>query len=149
MLKSKLLHPGILEALGRAGHTSRVLIADGNYPAATTLGPNAKLVSLNLSPGTVSCTEVLSALVSAIPIEKADVMAYASEGPYALSDDPPVWNEYRNILDAADANVTLDPNERFAFYDIAQQSDVVLVIATGDQRVYANLLLTIGVVFPE
>src|SRR5260221_9601392 len=54
MLKSCLLHPEILEALGRAGHSSKILIADGNYPFATQLGPNARLVSLNLSPGLVN-----------------------------------------------------------------------------------------------
>ena len=37
---------------------------------------------------------------------------------------------------------------RFEFYDAARDSDVALVIATGEQRVYANLLLTIGVVPP-
>ena len=51
MLKSRLLHPEILEALGRAGHSSKILIADGNYPSAIQLGPGARLVSLNLSPG--------------------------------------------------------------------------------------------------
>jgi L-fucose mutarotase len=56
MLKSRLLHPEILEALGRAGHSSKILIADGNYPFATQLGPGARLVSLNLSPGLVNAT---------------------------------------------------------------------------------------------
>ena len=51
MLKSRLLHPEILEAFGRAGHSSKILIADGNYPSAAQLGPGARLVSLNLSPG--------------------------------------------------------------------------------------------------
>jgi len=64
MLKGKLIHPQILEALGRAGHGSQVLIADGNYPASTKLGPKATLVNLNLSPGLVNCTQVLEALVS-------------------------------------------------------------------------------------
>ena len=35
MLKTRLLHPGILEALGEAGHGAQVLIADGNYPLRT------------------------------------------------------------------------------------------------------------------
>ncbi len=149
MLRQQLLHPDILQALARAGHTSRVLIADGNYPASTTLGPNAELVHLNLSPGMVSCTDVLQALVTAVPIEQANVMAYASEGPYSLSADPPVWTAYRELLQSEGIDITLDPLERFAFYETAKQPDVALVIATGDQRVYANLLLTIGVVFPK
>ena len=32
MLKHQLIHPKINEVLGRAGHHSRILIADGNYP---------------------------------------------------------------------------------------------------------------------
>ena len=56
MLDLPLIHPDILRVLGRAGHGSQVLIADGNYPFRTTLGPNAELVSLNLAPGIVSAT---------------------------------------------------------------------------------------------
>jgi L-fucose mutarotase len=101
MLKSRLLHPEIQEALGRAGHSSKILIADGNYPFATQLGPNARLVLLNLSPGLVNVTQVLEAIVSA------------------------------------------------AFFDAGKDQNVALTIATGEQRLYANLLLQIGVVFPE
>ena len=71
MLKHRLIHPEINAVLGRAGHHAKVLIADGNYPASTAKGPNAKLVSLNLAPGIVTCTQVLEALLSAVPIERA------------------------------------------------------------------------------
>src|SRR4029077_1317282 len=91
MLNHGLIHPRILEVLGRAGHHAKVLIADGNYPASSTLGPNAEQVSLNLAPGIVNCTQVLEALVSAIPIEAAHTMDYEKTGPYALKSDPPVW----------------------------------------------------------
>ena len=36
--------------------------------------------------------------------------------------------------------------ERFAFYDMARRTEVGLVIATGEARIYANIMLTIGVV---
>ena len=65
MLKHQLIHPKINEVLGRAGHHARILIADGNYPASSTLGPNAELVSLNLMPGVATCNQVLEALLSA------------------------------------------------------------------------------------
>jgi L-fucose mutarotase len=42
----------------------------------------------------------------------------------------------------------LQPLARFTFYAAASEKDVALVIATGEQRIYANLLLTIGVVPP-
>jgi L-fucose mutarotase len=38
---------------------------------------------------------------------------------------------------------------RFQFYDMARGSDLALAISTGEQRIYANILLTIGVVMPE
>ena len=148
LLHSKLIHPTINEVLGRAGHGSRVLIADGNYPASTTLGPNATQVNLNLSPGLVTCTQVLEALVTAMPIEAAAVMAYAKTGPYGLTEDPPIWSEFKQIFQDAKVDVDLELIERFKFYDVGAEPNVALTIATGEQRIYANLLLTIGVRLP-
>ncbi len=148
MLKSQLIHPQILEALARAGHGSKVLIADGNYPASTSLGCHATHVSLNLSPGLVSGTDVLRALVTAIPIEAAAVMQTLKDGPYAMTTDPAIWGEFRSILNDAGFAGSFEQIERFKFYVAAAQPDVALVIQTGEQRIYANLLLTIGVVMP-
>jgi len=145
MLKQQLLHPKILEALGRAGHTSRVLIADGNYPASTTLGPNAELVSLNLSPGVVTCNQVLAALLSATPVESINLMQPDRTGPSAMQGDPPVWNEYRQTVQAAGLNMELTPINRPEFYSTVASPAVALVIHTADQNLYANILLTVGV----
>jgi L-fucose mutarotase len=146
MLKGQLLHPQILAALGRGGHSSKVLISDGNYPHWTRRGINAEMVYLNLAPGQLLVTDVLKALVSAIPIEAAEVMDYDRTGPYGFKEDPPVWNEYRQILKSAGSEIALSPIERFKFYDTAGGANITLSIATGDQRLWANLLLTIGVV---
>lgn len=145
MLKHQLLHPQINEVLGRAGHHGKILIADGNYPCSSTLGPNAQLVSLNLSPGLVSCAQVLAALVTAIPLEKAETMMYETSGPYALTEDPPVWNEYRQILDEAQLDLALEPIDKWDFYKAVETPDHVLTIQTADQQRFANLLLSIGV----
>ncbi len=149
MLKTSLIHPDILRALGRAGHGSQILIADGNYPAGTTLGPNAELVSLNLSPGIVSATQVLEAVASAVPIEAAAVMQTLREGPYALAEPPPIWSAFGAILAEAGFTEGLEEIERFAFYQAGRGPDVALTIATAEQRIYANILLTIGVVQPD
>ncbi len=146
MLKGQLIHPQILEVLGRSGHGSKVLIADGNYPFATKLGPNATLVSLNLAPGLVSGCQALETLLSAMPVEAAAVMQYSTTGPYALTKAPPIWKDYTKLLKAAGYKGDLDRIERFDFYKAAASSDVALTIATGEERIYANLLLTIGVV---
>ncbi len=145
MLLHTLIHPKINEILGRAGHHSKVLIADGNYPASSTLGPNAELVSLNLMPGVISCTQALTALLSAVPIEAANTMGIPADDPYTLEGDPPGWNEYRDILKAADLDIELQPIQKWDFYDAVASRDHVLTIHTADQALWANLLLTIGV----
>lgn len=139
MLKSSLLHPEILNALAGAGHGSQVLIADGNYPCSTTAGPNAQLVYLNLAPGLLSATDVLKSIVSAIPVEAAHVMQTAD------GSIPPIFSEFEAILSGTPK---LQPVERYAFYEAVGEPSVCLVIATGEQRIYANILLTIGVVPP-
>jgi L-fucose mutarotase len=145
MLNHGLIHPKINEILGRAGHHAKVLIADGNYPASSTLGPNAELVSLNLSPGVVTCTQVLEALVTAIPIEAAFTMMYEKTGPYALKGDPPAWSQYRSVFKKAKLPLKLHPIEKWEFYKAVATPDHVLTIQTADQQRFANLLLAIGV----
>lgn len=139
MLKSPLLHPEILCALAGAGHGAQVLIADGNYPASTGANPAAARVYLNLAPGLVSATDALRVLAASIPIEAAHVMATAD------GSEPPIFAEFRALLPPS---LALQPLERFAFYAASGEPAVCLVIATGEQRVYANILLTIGVIPP-
>ncbi len=138
MLKQRLTHPDILEALAAAGHGSKVLIADGNYPASTMLGENAALVYLNLAPGMPAVTDVLKVLLSAIPVEDAAVMEPA-DGP-----EPAIFSEFRRLL----PDMPLTHHDRFTFYEEASGPDTCLQIVTGEQRIYANILLTIGVVMP-
>lgn len=149
MLKHQLLHPQILNALARAGHSSKILISDGNFPHHTRKGPNADLVFLNLAPGQLLVTDILKTILTAVPIEEASVMDYARTGQYALPADPPIWSEFRSILKSNNYAFDLSLVERFKFYDAASAPDVTLTIASGDQRIYANLLLTIGVVMPK
>ena len=139
MLKTRLLHPEILAALGSAGHGSRVLIADGNYPFFTGSPPSAQVVYLNLRPGLVSVADVLETLVAVLPIESAMVMV-PPDGP-----EPEIHGTMRSMLPRG---VPMERKGRFEFYDEARSPDTALVIATGEQRVYANILLVIGVVAP-
>jgi L-fucose mutarotase len=139
MLKTRLLHPQILQALGEAGHGAQVLIADGNYPLATRSNPAAQRVFLNLSPGRLTVTDVLEVIAEAIPVEAVHVM-----GPDDGSE-PAIYADFRGML----PGTPLQRLERFQFYDMARGPDVALAVATGEQRIYANILLTMGVVMPE
>jgi L-fucose mutarotase len=138
MLKHLLIHPGINEVLGTADHHARVLIADGNYPASSKKGPNAEVICLNLMPGVVTCTQVLHALLSAAPFEAAHTMMYERTGPYALHQDPPVWEEYRATIRSAGLDLQLEPIEKWDFYNTVATPDHVLTIQTADQQRFAT-----------
>ena len=137
MLKTKLLHPEILSALGSNGHGSKLLIADGNYPFTTGVPENAKRVFLNLTPGILSVTDVLKIIREVIPIESYLVMLPPDETPQGIHD------EFREILGE---DVTVNKVKRFDFYNEARSPDTFLVIATGEIRRFANILITVGVV---
>jgi len=63
--------------------------------------------------------------------------------------------DFRLILSEAQRSRRIPPDvpvtkhKRFAFYEVTRSPDTILVIATGEQRIYANIVLTIGVVMPE
>ena len=100
-----------------------------------------------MRPAPSPAPEALKVLVGAIPIELAEVMApMGRSGPYAMKNDPEIYAEFRKHLQVADVKGELTKLERFKFYDAAAAPDVCLTIATGEQRIYANILLTIGVV---
>lgn len=133
MLKYELTHPPLIEALARAGHGDRLLIADGNYPSLTNTAPGARLIQLNVAPDLLTTTSLLRTLLTAVNPERA-VMMRAPE-PAAVQD------EYREILGPA---VPVEDVERFDFYAMARSRDVGVVVTTGDTRPYGNLLITIG-----
>lgn len=140
MLYGELIHPQLIGALAAAGHGSTVLVADGNYPVATSARSEAERVYLNLAPGLVTATQVLERLRLAVPIELATVMVPGGGEPVEAHED------YRTVLGSA---VPWRSVDRLDFYELCREQDLAVVVATGDQRLYANVLLTIGVRDPE
>jgi L-fucose mutarotase len=136
-LKRNLLHPEILATLGSNGHGAKVLIADGNFPFTTSVPETARKVFLNFTADMLSVVNVLTVLSTCIPIESASVMIPPDES------DQPIHQEFVHILGT---EVPLKKLKRFDFYDEAKSADTCLVIATGETRRFANILLTIGVV---
>jgi L-fucose mutarotase len=139
VLRYPLIHPPLLAALGAAGHGARVLIADANYSHSTNLHPRAALIHLNLRPGLVTVDQVLQPVLSAVPIESATVMR-PDDG-----STPAVWDTYRELLGEG---LPLQPLGRLDFYATCREPGIAACVATGDTRLYANILLTIGYITP-
>jgi L-fucose mutarotase len=139
VLRFPLIHPPLLAALAAAGHGSRVLLADANYPHATGAHPRAEKIFLNLRPGLATVDQVLEPVLAAIPVEVATVMR-PDDG-----STPPVFARYRELLGRA---LPLQSLGRHEFYAACREPDLAVCVATGDGRLYANVLLTIGFIQP-
>lgn len=144
MLKGvpKILSPELLKVLCEMGHSDRLVVADGNFPAES-MGKDAIVIRMD---GHGAC-EILEAILKVFPLD-----TYV-EHPVNLMEvmpgDPvetPIWDEYEKIVAAADerGKAAIGQIERFAFYDEAQK--VYAIIATGETALYANIMLQKGVV---
>lgn len=136
MLRYRLIHPEMLSVLAMAGHGSRVLIADGHYPVSTGVSSRATRISLNLAPDVPTVSQVLEVVLDAVVVEAIAVME-----PPASEPAPEVFAEFQRLL----PEFSLDRLDRFAFYEAARSEDLAMVVATGERRVYANVMLTMGV----
>jgi len=140
MLKNipKLLPPELLKTLCEMGHGDEVVIADANFPAANY---GRRLVRAD----GVSGTDMLGAILQLFPLD-----TYASENVLLMERVPgdlsqtPIWDDYARIVAEHDANGKFAKVERFAFYERAKQA--YAVIATGEEALYANLILKKGVI---
>lgn len=137
MLKTinPLLTGDLLAILADMGHGDEIVIVDANFPAASMA---QRLVQM---PG-ISATDMLEAVLSLLPLDDfVDRPAAAMDAP---NERPPIYPEFEAALAAAEGRtLELDPIERFAFYDRAK--DAYAIIATGERRLYANIILKKGV----
>ncbi|UAK16391.1 RbsD/FucU family protein [Sporolactobacillus terrae] len=136
MLTTELLHPAILRAIAACGHGDKILITDGNYPLDSDVNEKTEKVYLALKPGLPKVTDVLLALKSQVNFEKAEVMSPGT------GEDPEIYNEFKKILEIDE----LTKLGRQEFYDACKKADnLKLGINTAEERVFANILLMIGV----
>ncbi len=150
MLKKipSILSPELLMVLMEMGHGDEIVIADGNFPAAsialeTVSGQLIRLDGHGVPP-------VLEAILQLFPLDGyADRAVALME---VVPGDPvktPIWDEYRKIINATEERSRFDDFEyieRFAFYERAKKA--YAVIATSESALYANIILKKGCVKP-
>jgi L-fucose mutarotase len=141
MLKglSPLLTPDLLHVLASMGHGDELVLADANFPAAAHA---RRLVRL---PG-VDAPRVLDAVLSVLPLDDfVDQPALTMQVVGDASAVPEVVQAFDASLrrHGAAASTSI---ERFAFYERASRA--FAIIATGECRIYGNILLKKGVVRP-
>ncbi len=139
MLKglSPLLSPDLLHVLASMGHGDELVLADANFPAATHA---KRLVRL---PGS-SAPEVLDAVLGLLPLDDFVAQAALTMQVVGAPDSrPPVALEFDALLRKHGCNNSA-ALERFAFYERA--ANAFAIVATGERRIYGNILLVKGMV---
>ena len=144
MLKGipKILSPELLKVLCEMGHGDRIVIADGNFPAES-MGKDSIVIRMD---GHGTC-EILEAVLKVFPLDTYvehpfNLMQVMKGDPVETS----IWDKYKEIIKGADVRgeAVVGEIERFAFYEEARGA--YAIIATGEEALYANIMLQKGVV---
>jgi L-fucose mutarotase len=134
-----ILSPSLLKILSEMGHGDEIVIADGNFPAASVAQKLIRLDGHNVP-------EVLAAMLKFFPL---DTYVEKPVGLMAVTPEdnikPIIWDEYKSIIkESKEPFKEFEYIERFEFYERAKKA--FTVIATSESALYANIILKKGVV---
>ncbi|WP_066715724.1 RbsD/FucU family protein [Clostridium sp. Marseille-P299] len=137
-----ILSPELLKILCEMGHSDRIVIADGNFPAQS-IGKEAIVIRMD---GHGVC-EILEAILHVFPLDNyvkhpVNVMKVV-DGDLV---ETPIWDSYQSIVNKQEDcdNKEIGQIERFLFYEEARSA--YAIIATSEKALYGNIMLQKGVV---
>lgn len=138
MLKGvpKIISPELLKALCEMGHGDELVIADANFPCNSV---NSHVIRAD----GISGTDMLKAILKLIPTD-----TYVDSNILLMKTingdpTPEIWKDYEKIAQS-DKDAKVEKIERTVFYEKAKNA--YLVIATGEKRIYANVIVRKGVI---
>ena len=140
MLKNipKIISPQLLKVLCEMGHGDEIFIGDCNFLAAS----NAHI--LTRADG-ISGRAMLDAILGLFPLDQYDsnhfVLMQKCDGD---PTDTSIWDKYTEILKKYEPDAKISFEERFAYYERAKKA--YAIIATGEEKKYANIILKKGCV---
>ena len=129
------------------GHSDRIVIADGNFPAET-MGRETIVIRMDGH----GIPEILDAILRVLPLDtyvdhpvQLMELMECDRGKIAT----PIWDEYLEIVTRYDDRgaEAVGNIDRFDFYEEAKKA--YCIVATGESAVYANIMLQKGVVISE
>jgi len=134
-----LLHADLLHVLASMGHGDELVVADANFPCAST---GRRVVHL----AGASAPDALDAILTVFPLDTfVDQPALTMEvvgDPEAVPE--PVRDFAAVFTRHGLAEVNIGHLDREAFY--ARARGAFAIVRTGEQRAYANILLVKGVI---
>lgn len=137
-----ILSPELLKVLCEMGHSDRIIISDGNFPAQS-MGKDSIVLRLDGH----GVPEILDAILTVFPLDTyVDKPVTLMELVTGDTVETPIWGTYETIVKKHDTrgSSAIGHNERFAFYDSARTA--YAIVATGEKALYANVMLQKGVI---
>ena len=132
-----LLGPDLLHALRSLGHGDEVVIADANFPSHS-LGP--RVIRLD----GIDAVAAADAILTHLPLDTfVDAAAFRMEVVGDPSAVPPICQTFADLVHRLAGPFEVKPLERFAFYERSRAA--AFIVATGERRLYGNLILKTGV----
>jgi L-fucose mutarotase len=134
-----ILSPELLKILMEMGHGDEIVIADGNFPAASMARQLVRSDGHNVPV-------LLDAILKLFPLD-----TFVTQ-PVSLMDvakgdaiKPEIWKEFKRIVSWHDSHFKdFELIERFEFYERAKKA--YAIIATSELAIYANIILKKGLV---
>jgi len=123
------------------GHGDEIAIVDANYPAASNA---QRLIRID----GVDAVQVAEAILSVLPLDTfVAVAAFRMEVVDDPDAVPPVCKLFADSVARLAPGHKVGKIERFKFYERA--AGAFATVATGEKRLYGNLILKKGVIPPE
>jgi L-fucose mutarotase len=136
-----LLGPELLAVLRGMGHGDEIVVADANFPAAT-------VGSRVIRADGVGAPRLVAAIVSVLPLDDFVPAAACRMAVVDRPDEvPAIVRDFAAALAAGGYTGPIEAVERFAFYTRAKAA--AAIVATGETRLYGNLILKKGVIRPQ
>jgi L-fucose mutarotase len=136
-----VLGPDLLAALRAMGHGDEIVVADANFPAAA----NAKRL---VRADGVDAVRLVRAIAALMPLDEfVPAAAFRMAVVDAPGEEPAITAAFAAALAEGGYTGPIEPLERHAFY--ARAREAFAIVASGETRLYGNLILKKGVVRPE
>lgn len=137
-----IVGPELLKVLDEMGHGDTIVIADGNFPAASVAEGH---ILIRMDGHGVP--EILEGILKLMPLDQyVDRPVTLMERCEGDNADISIWDRYNKIIASEESRgeSLIGTLERFAFYDEAKKA--YAVIATSETSQYANIILKKGCV---
>ncbi|MCL2865641.1 MAG: fucose isomerase [Lachnospiraceae bacterium] len=144
MLKGipKIISPALLKVLSEMGHSDKIVIADGNFPAES-MGKDSIVIRCDGH----GVPELLDAILQVFPLDTyVDQPVTLMEVMPGDTVETPIWETFKELVAKYENRgaACIGSLDRFSFYD--ETKAAYAIISTGESALYANLILQKGVI---